>query len=132
MSAEEVTEAKADITEKITPTTQEAKHLYYRQRTRMIRMLEERPQPPQAVAHAMLGKLLILIRRSLCMGDPGAVGYTIKGVVTLTRSVIELEYEKNGFNKSVVRDAVWTFALGPEPELALSLRFQLIIPSVLL
>ncbi|XP_029126691.1 transcriptional elongation regulator MINIYO isoform X2 [Cajanus cajan] len=86
-------------------------------------------------------------------GDPGAAGYTIKEAVALTRSVIPgqralalhllssvldkaLHYickdrtghvakVENKFDKSVDWEAVWAFALGPEPELVLSLRMCL-------
>ncbi|XP_027910836.1 transcriptional elongation regulator MINIYO isoform X1 [Vigna unguiculata] len=86
-------------------------------------------------------------------GDPGAAGYTIKEAVALTRSVIPgqralalhllsclldkaLHYickERTGHmtkheskvDKSVDWEAVWAFALGPEPELVLSLRICL-------
>ncbi|KAG5051556.1 hypothetical protein JHK87_003754 [Glycine soja] len=86
-------------------------------------------------------------------GDPGAAGYTIKEAVALTRSVIPgqrtlalhllssvldkaLHYIcedrtghmtkiENKVDKSVDWEAVWAFALGPEPELVLSLRICL-------
>ncbi|KAK7407444.1 hypothetical protein VNO78_09377 [Psophocarpus tetragonolobus] len=86
-------------------------------------------------------------------GDPGAAGYTIKEAVALTRSVIPgqralalhllssvldkaLNYickdrtgnmteNKNKVDKSVDWEAIWAFALGPEPELVLSLRICL-------
>ncbi|KAL3037296.1 hypothetical protein AAZX31_01G058600 [Glycine max] len=86
-------------------------------------------------------------------GDPGASGYTIKEAVALTRSVIPgqralalhllssvldkaLHYickdrtgymtkNENKVDKSVDWEAVWAFALGPEPELVLSLRICL-------
>ncbi|XP_012568335.1 transcriptional elongation regulator MINIYO isoform X2 [Cicer arietinum] len=86
-------------------------------------------------------------------GDPGAAGYTIKDAVALTRSVVPgqralslhllssvldkaLYYickdrtanmikDGNEVDMSVDWEAVWTFALGPEPELALSLRICL-------
>ncbi|XP_019187713.1 PREDICTED: transcriptional elongation regulator MINIYO isoform X1 [Ipomoea nil] len=85
-------------------------------------------------------------------GDPGAAGYTIKEAVALTRSVISgqralalhliasvlnkaifgicqnqfastLNY--TGTNDSIDWEAIWAFALGPEPELALALRICL-------
>ncbi|RDX81890.1 Transcriptional elongation regulator MINIYO, partial [Mucuna pruriens] len=87
-------------------------------------------------------------------GDPGAAGYTIKEAVALTRSVIPgqralalhllssvldkaLHYickdrtghmtkSENKVDKSVDWEAVWAFALGPEPELVLSLSSALI------
>ncbi|XP_027359785.1 transcriptional elongation regulator MINIYO [Abrus precatorius] len=86
-------------------------------------------------------------------GDPGAAGYTIKEAVALTRSVIpgqralalqllssvldkalhyickdktgHISKSENKVDKSVDWEAVWAFALGPEPELALSLRICL-------
>ncbi|KAL6514176.1 hypothetical protein OROHE_019163 [Orobanche hederae] len=85
-------------------------------------------------------------------GDPGAVGYTIKEAVTLTRSVIPGQRTlalhliaavldraisgicQNQDNSSsnwadskgtVDWEAIWSFALGPEPELALALRMSL-------
>ncbi|KAL6494864.1 hypothetical protein OROGR_031664 [Orobanche gracilis] len=85
-------------------------------------------------------------------GDPGAVGYTIKEAVTLTRSVIPGQRTlalhliaavldraisgicQNQDNSSsnwadskgtVDWEAVWALALGPEPELALALRMSL-------
>ncbi|RAL53194.1 hypothetical protein DM860_006866 [Cuscuta australis] len=85
-------------------------------------------------------------------GDPGAAGYTIKEAVALTRSVIPgqralaLRLIASVINKaingifqnqlghtlnyivtdgSVDWEAIWAFALGPEPELALSLRICL-------
>nr|GLL37160.1 transcriptional elongation regulator MINIYO isoform X2 [Ipomoea trifida] len=85
-------------------------------------------------------------------GDPGGAGYTIKEAVALTRSVISgqralalhliasvlnkaifgicqnqfastLNY--TGTNGSIDWEAIWAFALGPEPELALALRICL-------
>ncbi|XP_076905908.1 transcriptional elongation regulator MINIYO-like [Bidens hawaiensis] len=85
-------------------------------------------------------------------GDPGALGYTIKEAIALTRSVIpgqralalhllaSVLYKaqdniiKNqtgstlkvgNHNKNVDWEALWAFALGPEPELALALRMCL-------
>ncbi|KAE9595681.1 putative RNA polymerase II-associated protein [Lupinus albus] len=86
-------------------------------------------------------------------GDPGAGGYTIKEAVALTRSVVPgqrtfalhllssvldkvLHYickgrtghmakGENKAEKSVDWEAIWAFALGPEPELILSLRICL-------
>ncbi|KAL0334536.1 UNVERIFIED_CONTAM: Transcriptional elongation regulator MINIYO [Sesamum radiatum] len=85
-------------------------------------------------------------------GDPGAVGYTIKEVVALTRSVVpgQRTFALNliaaildraicsicrnqvgsasnctGAEGSVDWEAIWAFTLGPEPELALSLRMSL-------
>ncbi|KAK9052081.1 hypothetical protein SSX86_028709 [Deinandra increscens subsp. villosa] len=85
-------------------------------------------------------------------GDPGALGYTIKEALALTRSVVpgqrslalhllaSVLYKaqdniiKNqarstlkvgNQNKIVDWEALWAFALGPEPELALSLRMCL-------
>ncbi|KAK7309901.1 hypothetical protein RJT34_07006 [Clitoria ternatea] len=86
-------------------------------------------------------------------GDPGASGYTIKEAVTLTRSVIpgqraialhllssvldkalhyisedrtrNMEKSENKVDKSIDWEAFWAFALGPEPELVLSLRMCL-------
>ncbi|KAL2516687.1 RNA polymerase II-associated protein 1 [Abeliophyllum distichum] len=85
-------------------------------------------------------------------GDPGAAGYTIKEAVALTRSVVpgqralalhliasildkancSIYQHKVGCNMkfaeadgSIDWEALWAFALGPEPELALSLRISL-------
>ncbi|MED6138966.1 hypothetical protein PIB30_079405 [Stylosanthes scabra] len=82
-------------------------------------------------------------------GDPGAAGYTIKEAVALTRSVVPgqrslalhllssvldkaLQYickdrtiHLSKSENEVDWEAVWAFALGPEPELALSLRMCL-------
>ncbi|ESW25480.1 hypothetical protein PHAVU_003G039700 [Phaseolus vulgaris] len=82
-------------------------------------------------------------------GDPGAAGYTIKEAVALTRSVIPgqralalhllsslLDKALHNICKDRTRhmtkpedkvdwEAVWAFALGPEPELVLSLRICL-------
>ncbi|XP_028803506.1 transcriptional elongation regulator MINIYO [Neltuma alba] len=86
-------------------------------------------------------------------GDPGAAGYTIKEAVALTRSVVpgqrvlalrllssvlekvldnickhkvgHLVKNEDRVNKSVDWEAVWAFALGPEPELVLALRMCL-------
>ncbi|XP_022943843.1 transcriptional elongation regulator MINIYO [Cucurbita moschata] len=83
-------------------------------------------------------------------GDPSAAGYTIKEAVALTRSVIPgqrvlgLHVISNVLDKaslntrlkqvgstmvkdssSVDYNAIWTYILGPEPELALSLRMCL-------
>ncbi|KAL4319862.1 hypothetical protein GQ457_18G018630 [Hibiscus cannabinus] len=86
-------------------------------------------------------------------GDPGAAGYTIKEAVALTRSTIPgqralalhllasvldkaLHYislspvgstltENKIVDGAVDWEAVWAFALGPEPELILSLRMSL-------
>ncbi|KAL3539119.1 hypothetical protein ACH5RR_002485 [Cinchona calisaya] len=85
-------------------------------------------------------------------GDPGAAGYTIKEAVALTRSVVPGQralalhiiaailnsainsmYEnKVGYTLRFAEtdglidwEAIWAFALGPEPELALSLRICL-------
>ncbi|KAF8020652.1 hypothetical protein BT93_G1167 [Corymbia citriodora subsp. variegata] len=86
-------------------------------------------------------------------GDPGAVGYTIKEAVALTRSVVpgqralalhllasvldkamhnicqdevDLVTGYSDVDKdSVDWEAVWAFALGPEPELVLTLRMCL-------
>ncbi|KAL0422952.1 UNVERIFIED_CONTAM: Transcriptional elongation regulator MINIYO [Sesamum latifolium] len=72
-------------------------------------------------------------------GDPGAAGYTIKEAVALTRSVAILDRAicsicRNQVGSasnctdaegSVDWEAIWAFALGPEPELALSLRMSL-------
>nr|XP_023888217.1 transcriptional elongation regulator MINIYO [Quercus suber] len=86
-------------------------------------------------------------------GDPGASGYTIKEAVALTRSVIpgqralalHLIYsvldkalhninqkpvgstlgDANKLDRSTDWEAIWAFALGPEPELVLSLRISL-------
>lgn len=86
-------------------------------------------------------------------GDPGAAGYKIKEALELTRSVIpgqralglhllssvldkalcyicedrtgNMTKKGNKVDKSVDWEAVWTYALGPQPELALSLRMCL-------
>ncbi|XVE93929.1 hypothetical protein REPUB_Repub01dG0236400 [Reevesia pubescens] len=86
-------------------------------------------------------------------GDPGAAGYTIKQAVALTRSTIPGQRalalyllasvldkalhniylnpvgstlaNHNKVDSAVDWEAVWTFALGPEPELILSLRMSL-------
>ncbi|GAB4853111.1 hypothetical protein Ancab_017295 [Ancistrocladus abbreviatus] len=86
-------------------------------------------------------------------GDPAAAGYTIKEALALTRSVVPgqrtlaLHLLASVLNKSlycihqnqvgssmgnaynvknlVDWEAIWAFALGPEPELALSLRIAL-------
>ncbi|KAL0303940.1 UNVERIFIED_CONTAM: Transcriptional elongation regulator MINIYO [Sesamum radiatum] len=85
-------------------------------------------------------------------GDPGAAGYTIKEAVSLTRSVVpgQRTFALNliaaildraicsicrnqvgsasnctDAEGSVDWEAIWAFALGPEPELALSLRMSL-------
>ncbi|KAL6008473.1 hypothetical protein ACLOJK_033985 [Asimina triloba] len=86
-------------------------------------------------------------------GDPGAAGYTIKEAVALIRSMVPGQralalqllatvLEKAMYNlqlpdvkcnvtnanivdESVDWQAVWAFALGPEPELVLSLRMSL-------
>ncbi|CAK8540403.1 unnamed protein product [Lathyrus sativus] len=86
-------------------------------------------------------------------GDPGAGGYTIKEALSLTRSVVpgqralalhllssvldkalcyickertgNMTKKGNEADKSVDWEAVWTYALGPQPELALSLRICL-------
>ncbi|XP_022762992.1 transcriptional elongation regulator MINIYO isoform X2 [Durio zibethinus] len=86
-------------------------------------------------------------------GDPGAAGYTIKESVTLTRSTIPGQRalalhllasvldkalhniylnpvgstlaSNNKVDSTVDWEAVWAFALGPEPELILSLRMSL-------
>lgn len=85
-------------------------------------------------------------------GDPGAAGYTIKEAVSLTRSVVPgqrtlaLHLIASILNRAVCNicqnqvgsssafvnaegsvdwEAIWAFALGPEPELALSLRISL-------
>ncbi|XP_050363922.1 transcriptional elongation regulator MINIYO isoform X2 [Argentina anserina] len=86
-------------------------------------------------------------------GDPGAAGYTIKEAVSLTRSLIAgqrdlaLALLSNVLNKAVQNihqnhvhitrqdankvdrtvdwEAVWAYALGPEPELVLTLRMCL-------
>ncbi|KAI9105029.1 hypothetical protein K1719_022745 [Acacia pycnantha] len=86
-------------------------------------------------------------------GDPGAAGYTIKEAVALTRSVVpgqrvlalrllssvlekvldnickqkvgHLVKSEDRVNKSVDWEAIWAFALGPEPELVLALRMCL-------
>ncbi|KAA3465497.1 transcriptional elongation regulator MINIYO [Gossypium australe] len=86
-------------------------------------------------------------------GDPGASGYTIKEAVALTRSTIPGQRslalhllasvldkalrniylnpigstlaDKDNVDSTVDWEAVWAFALGPEPELILSLRMSL-------
>ncbi|XP_057966389.1 transcriptional elongation regulator MINIYO [Malania oleifera] len=86
-------------------------------------------------------------------GDPGAAGYTIKEAVALTRSVVPGQRvlalhllaavldnalcnihqnqigrtpgNANKVGRSIDWEAVWAFALGPEPELVLSLRMAL-------
>ncbi|OMO80002.1 hypothetical protein CCACVL1_13220 [Corchorus capsularis] len=86
-------------------------------------------------------------------GDPGAAGYTIKEAVALTRStipgqralalhllasvldkalcniylnpVVSTLANSNKVDSTVDWEAVWAFALGPEPELVLSLRMSL-------
>ncbi|XP_075515229.1 transcriptional elongation regulator MINIYO-like [Primulina tabacum] len=85
-------------------------------------------------------------------GDPGAVGYTITEAVALTRSVVpgqrtlalhliaavlgraifsicqnQFSFTSNSADAYAFDDweAIWAFALGPEPELALSLRMSL-------
>ncbi|THG19869.1 hypothetical protein TEA_014514 [Camellia sinensis var. sinensis] len=85
-------------------------------------------------------------------GDPAAAGYTVKEAVALTRSVVPgqrslalhllasvldkalhnicqnqvgLNVKNAGANNFIDWAAVWAYALGPEPELALSLRMSL-------
>ncbi|XP_050260875.1 transcriptional elongation regulator MINIYO isoform X2 [Quercus robur] len=86
-------------------------------------------------------------------GDPGASGYTIKEAVALTQSVIPGQRalalhlifsvldkalhninqkpvgstlgDANKLDRSTDWEAIWAFALGPEPELVLSLRISL-------
>ncbi|CAN8276799.1 unnamed protein product [Cochlearia groenlandica] len=83
-------------------------------------------------------------------GDPGAAGYTIKEAIALTRSVISgqrclalhllasvldkaleklcqnrIGYTREEEGKSTDWEAIWAYALGPEPELVLALRMAL-------
>ncbi|XP_052192752.1 transcriptional elongation regulator MINIYO [Diospyros lotus] len=85
-------------------------------------------------------------------GDPAAAGYTIKEAVALTRSVVPgqralalhligsvldkalhdicqnqvgCDREKAKIKRSTDCSAIWAYALGPEPEIALSLRMCL-------
>ncbi|GFQ06708.1 RNA polymerase ii-associated protein 1 [Phtheirospermum japonicum] len=81
-------------------------------------------------------------------GDPGAVGYTIKEAVELARSVVpgqrtfalhliasvldkaisgicQRQVDFSDAEGDVDWEAIWAFALGPEPELALALRMSL-------
>ncbi|PRQ25053.1 putative RNA polymerase II-associated protein [Rosa chinensis] len=86
-------------------------------------------------------------------GDPGAAGYTIKEAVSLTRSLIAgqrdlalallsnvlnkalqnihqnhvqiTRQDANKVDRSVDWEAIWAYALGPEPELVLALRMCL-------
>lgn len=83
-------------------------------------------------------------------GDPGAAGYTIKEAIALTRSVIPgqrclslnllaslldkalyklcqsgIGYTKEQKVKSTDWEAIWAYALGPEPGLVLALRMAL-------
>ncbi|XP_057769176.1 transcriptional elongation regulator MINIYO [Salvia miltiorrhiza] len=85
-------------------------------------------------------------------GDPGAAGYTIKEAIALARSVVpgqrtlalsviaailnraicniiqnQVDYVSNIADAVEPTDwvAIWAYALGPEPELALSLRISL-------
>ncbi|CAM8899083.1 unnamed protein product [Rhodiola kirilowii] len=82
-------------------------------------------------------------------GDPGAAGYTILETIELTRSVVPAQRalalhllaivlrnalrntltrqhtyapSKDSFKSSVDWEAIWAFALGPEPKLVLALR----------
>ncbi|KAK6946492.1 LOW QUALITY PROTEIN: RNA polymerase II-associated protein 1, N-terminal [Dillenia turbinata] len=61
-------------------------------------------------------------------GDPGAAGYTIKEAVVLTRSVQKHISGAPGNAKGdgfADWEAIWAFALSPEPDLALTLRICL-------
>lgn len=80
-------------------------------------------------------------------GDPAGAGYTIKEAAALVRSMVpgqravalqligavldnalanfQLNDDMHGVNKSVDWQAVWSYALGPEPELVLTLRMAL-------
>uniref|UniRef100_A0A5B7BRB8 Transcriptional elongation regulator MINIYO n=1 Tax=Davidia involucrata TaxID=16924 RepID=A0A5B7BRB8_DAVIN len=85
-------------------------------------------------------------------GDPGAAGYTIKEALALTRSVVPgqralalhllasvldkalhnicrnqvgCNMKKANIDRFIDWEAIWAFAIGPEPELALSLRMSL-------
>ncbi|KAL1190192.1 Transcriptional elongation regulator MINIYO [Cardamine amara subsp. amara] len=83
-------------------------------------------------------------------GDPGAAGYTIKEAIALARSVIpgqrclalhllasvldkalyklcqnRISYTREGKDKSTDWEAIWAYALGPQPELVLALRMAL-------
>ncbi|KAK9944284.1 hypothetical protein M0R45_009858 [Rubus argutus] len=86
-------------------------------------------------------------------GDPGAAGYTIKEAVSLTRSLIAgqrdlalvllsnvlnkalqninqihvqiTRQDANKVDRSIDWEAIWAYALGPEPELVLALRMCL-------
>nr|XP_004292271.2 PREDICTED: uncharacterized protein LOC101298197 [Fragaria vesca subsp. vesca] len=82
-------------------------------------------------------------------GDPGAAGYTIKEAVSLTRSLLagqrdialvllsnvlnkalqnfhhNTRQDANKVDRSVDWEAIWAYALGPEPELVLALRMCL-------
>ncbi|KAG2307713.1 hypothetical protein Bca52824_027461 [Brassica carinata] len=83
-------------------------------------------------------------------GDPGAAGYTIKEAIALTRSVISgqrclalnllasllhkalyklcqsgIGYTRDQKVKSTDWEAIWAYALGPEPGLVLALRMAL-------
>uniref|UniRef100_A0A1J3GAH0 RNA polymerase II-associated protein 1 n=1 Tax=Noccaea caerulescens TaxID=107243 RepID=A0A1J3GAH0_NOCCA len=83
-------------------------------------------------------------------GDPGAAGYTIKEAIALARSVIpgqrclalhllasvldkascklcqrRIGYTREDKDKSTDWEAIWAYALGPEPELVLALRMAL-------
>lgn len=80
-------------------------------------------------------------------GDPAGAGYTIKEAAALVRSMVpgqravalqligavldnalanfQLNNDKHGVNKSVDWQAVWSYALGPEPGLVLTLRMAL-------
>ncbi|CAH2075804.1 unnamed protein product [Thlaspi arvense] len=83
-------------------------------------------------------------------GDPGAAGYTIKEAIALARSVIpgqrclalrllasvldkalcklcqsRIGSSRDEKDKSTDWDAIWAYALGPQPELVLALRMAL-------
>lgn len=80
-------------------------------------------------------------------GDPAGAGYTIKEAAALVRSMVpgqravalqligavldkalvhfQLNDDMHGVNKPVDWQAIWSYALGPEPELVLTLRMVL-------
>ncbi|XVF00817.1 hypothetical protein REPUB_Repub04eG0034600 [Reevesia pubescens] len=93
----------------------------------VVRLPETRQNHSRSYVHLFSGDNVAERDCLRTEGDPGAAGYTIKEAVTLTRSTIIASTlaNNNKVDGDVDWEAVWAFAVGPKPELILSLRMSL-------